>query len=144
MSKATIHSFEEIRGYLGDEADSLLNHQCKTLSKDYFNLPGKDVIEKVFIPSDRNVRTLQSLASIYNNGRLGGTGYLSILPVDQGIEHTGGSAFAPNPEYFDPENIIRLAINGDCNAVATTFGGLEPVCPAICAPHSFHCKNESQ
>ena len=124
MSTQAIHTTEDIRNFLGKEADSLLNHECKTLSKDYFRLPGKDVIEKVFVNSDRNIRTLSSLASIYNHGRLGGTGYLSILPVDQGIEHTAGSAFSPNPEYFDPENIIRLAINGNCNAVASTFGGL--------------------
>ena len=124
MSNTAKHSIEDIRHFLGKEADSLLNHECKTLNRDYFHLPGKDVIEKVFVNSDRNIRTLSNLASIYNHGRLGGTGYLSILPVDQGIEHTAGSAFTPNPEYFDPENIIRLAINGDCNAVASTFGGL--------------------
>ena len=124
MSTLPTRNIDEIRRYLGKDADTLLNHECKTLSKDYIHLPGKDVIEDVFMGSDRNIRTLQNLASIYNTGRLAHTGYLSILPVDQGIEHTAGSAFSPNPEYFDPENIIRLAINGDCNAVATTFGGL--------------------
>ncbi len=124
MSTQKQHSIDDIRKYLGDEADYLLSHQCKTLGKEYIHLPGGDVIDTVFAHSDRNIRALQNLASIYDHGRLGGTGYLSILPVDQGIEHTGGSAFSPNPEYFDPENIIRLAINGNCNAVATTFGGL--------------------
>ncbi len=96
MSTTAEHTIDDIRNYLGKEADSLLNHECKTLSREYFHLPGKDVIEKVFIPSDRNVRTLQSLASIYNHGRLGGTGYLSILSVDQGIE-TPGQCFYAKP-----------------------------------------------
>ncbi|MFW5705623.1 MAG: class I fructose-bisphosphate aldolase [Bacteroidota bacterium] len=115
---------EKIREYLGKQAGDLLDHKCKTVPSDQLTLPGPDYLDRVFTGSDRNVQTLKSLAEIFDHGRLGGTGYLSILPVDQGIEHTAGSSFAPNPAYFDPENIIRLAIEGGCNAVATTFGGL--------------------
>ncbi|MFO7658354.1 MAG: class I fructose-bisphosphate aldolase [Bacteroidales bacterium] len=118
------NSIEKIKEYLGDAQDALLNHTCKTVSASQLTLPGPDYIDKVFAGSDRNVQVIKSLASIYNHGRLAGSGYLSILPVDQGIEHTAGSSFAPNPKYFDPENIIKLAIEGGCNAVATTFGGL--------------------
>lgn len=115
---------DQILSYLGDDADSLMNHKCETISKDQLQLPGPDHIDTIFAQSDRNPQVLKNLASIYNTGRLGGTGYLSILPVDQGIEHSGGSAFGPNPIYFDPENIIQLAIEGGCNAVATTLGGM--------------------
>jgi class I fructose-bisphosphate aldolase len=117
-------TINKIKEYLGDSQDDLLTHKCKTVTVDQLMVPGPDYLDKVFTESDRNVQVLKSLASIYNHGRLGGTGYLSILPVDQGIEHTAGSSFAPNPMYFDPENIIKLAIEGGCNAVATTFGGL--------------------
>ncbi|QGY45813.1 class I fructose-bisphosphate aldolase [Maribellus comscasis] len=119
-----INRIEKIKEYLGDSRDDLLTHKCKTVTVDQLTLPGPDSLDKVFTESDRSVQVLKSLASIYNHGRLGGTGFLSILPVDQGIEHTAGSSFAPNPMYFDPENIIKLAIEGGCNAVATTFGGL--------------------
>ena len=119
-----MYNIEKIKEYLGDSRDDLLTHKCKTVTVDQLTLPGPDYFDKVFTGSDRNVQVLKSLASIYNHGRLGGTGFLSILPVDQGIEHTAGSSFAPNPMYFDPENIIKLAIEGGCNAVATTFGGL--------------------
>lgn len=119
-----INSFDTIKEYLGEEADFLLNYTSKTISKNELHLTGPDHVDKVFGLSDRSVKTIQSLSLIYNSGRLGGTGYLSILPVDQGIEHSAGSAFAPNPIFFDPENIIRLAIEGGCNAVATTLGGL--------------------
>lgn len=118
------NSIEKIKEYLGGSHDDLLTHTCETISASQLTLPGPDYIDKVFTFSDRNVQVLKSLASIYNHGRLGGSGYLSVLPVDQGIEHTAGSSFAPNPMYFDPENIIKLAIEGGCNAVATTFGGL--------------------
>lgn len=118
------NSIEKIKEYLGNAQDVLLNHTCKTVSANQLTLPGPAYIDKVFTGSDRNVQVLKCLASIYNHGRLGSSGYLSILPVDQGIEHTAGSSFAPNPIYFDPENIIKLAIEGGCNAVATTFGGL--------------------
>ncbi|MDX8431737.1 MAG: class I fructose-bisphosphate aldolase [Candidatus Algichlamydia australiensis] len=117
----------EIEKLLGKEAEKLLGHTCKTISKDLLHHPGKDWIDRIYAPSDRNIRTLQNLSSIFEHGRLGGSGYLSILPVDQGIEHTAGASFAPNPLYFDPENIIKLAIEGGCNAVATTFGVLGSV-----------------
>src|SRR5262249_50161525 len=103
--------------------ESLLSHQCK-VSKDKIHLPGPDHIDRVFVNSDRSPNVLRNLALMHNTGRLAGTGYLSILPVDQGIEHSAGSSFAPNPDYFDPENIIQLAIEGGCNAVATTLGAL--------------------
>ncbi len=119
--KNTTQNLEEL---LGKEAQNLLTFSQPKIKKEHLNVPGPDALDKVFGISDRNAATLISLSRIYNHGRLGGTGYLSILPVDQGIEHTGGSSFAPNPIYFDPENIIRLAMEGGCNAVATTFGGL--------------------
>lgn len=119
-----VNDIVKIREYLGDEQDYLLNHKCETVDKKMIAHPGINYIDEVFGPSDRNVQTLRSLSQLYNHGRLSGTGYMSILPVDQGIEHTAGASFAPNPVYFDPENIIKLAILGGCNAVATTFGGL--------------------
>ena len=100
---------------------------AKPISKSMLNQPGSDFVDRVWKDSDRNIQTIRSLSTLFNHGRLGGTGYMSILPVDQGIEHSAGASFAPNPEYFDPENIIKLAINGDCNAVATTFGVLGSV-----------------
>lgn len=114
----------KINEYLGKDNEELLNYRSVSLGRDKIHHTGPDHIDNVFGPSDRSSQVLRSLSALYNNGRLGGTGYLSILPVDQGIEHTAGSSFSPNPEYFDPENIIRLAIEGGCNAVATTFGGL--------------------
>lgn len=113
-----------IQQLLGDKAEYLLNHQCKTIDKSQIHLPGSDFVDRIFINSDRNVNVLRNLQAMYGNGRLANTGYLSILPVDQGIEHSAGASFAKNPIYFDPENIINLAIEGGCNAVATTFGGL--------------------
>src|SRR5437773_7738523 len=113
-----------IQEILGSDAQSLLNHQCKTISKDKLHLPGPDFIDRICVGSDRPIRALVSLQQLFKSGRLSGTGYLSILPVDQGIEHSAGASFAKNPIYFDPENIIKLAIEGECNAVATTFGGL--------------------
>lgn len=109
---------------VGDSAKSLLEHNCTTIPKDMLTLPGPDYVDRVFINSDRSNTVLRNLQSMYNHGRLGGTGYLSILPVDQGIEHTAGASFAPNPIYFDPENIVQLAIEGGCNAVASTLGVL--------------------
>ena len=116
-----------IEDLLGDKADDLLGHQCRTISKKDLHLPGHDIVDRIYLPSDRNPRVLCNLARIFNHGRLAGTGYLSILPVDQGIEHTAGASFAPNPAYFDPENIVKLAIDGGCNAVASTFGVLGAV-----------------
>jgi class I fructose-bisphosphate aldolase len=112
---------------LGNEADSLLKHECKTVAKDQLHLPGPDVVDRLFAATDRNNQVLRSLQWMLNTGRLGGTGYLSILPVDQGIEHSAGASFAPNPVYFDPENIVKLAIEGGCNAVASTLGVLGAV-----------------
>ena len=116
-----------IREILGTDADSLLNHQCKTISKDKLHLPGPDFIDRIHLTSDRPTRSLVSLQQLFKSGRLTGTGYVSILPVDQGIEHSAGASFAPNPMYFDSENIVRLAIEGGCNAVATTLGVLGSV-----------------
>jgi class I fructose-bisphosphate aldolase len=112
---------------LGTQADSLLNHNCTTIDKKTIHLPGKDFVDRIFKDSDRSIQVLKSLQSIYGNGRLADTGYVSILPVDQGIEHSAGASFAPNPIYFDPENIVKLAIEGGCNAVASTFGVLASV-----------------
>ena len=113
-----------IADYLGDEADYLLNHVSRTIPRENLALPGPDFTERVWLDSDRNPQVIRSLQQIYDNGRLAGTGYVSILPVDQGIEHSAGASFAPNPAYFDPANIIKLALEGGCNAVASTFGVL--------------------
>jgi class I fructose-bisphosphate aldolase len=118
---------KDIEALLGSEAEDLLTHVSKTVSKDQLNLPGPDFVDRVFSQSDRPVPVLRNLQGLFDHGRLGGTGYLSILPVDQGIEHSGGSAFAPNPIYFDPENIVKLAIEGGCNGVASTLGVLGAV-----------------
>ncbi len=117
----------EIIQLLGSEADSLLRHVCKTIDKAALQLPGPDFVDRVMAASDRPIPVLRNLQAIFNHGRLAGTGYLSILPVDQGIEHSAGASFAPNPLYFDPENIVMLAIEGGCNAVATTLGVLGAV-----------------
>jgi class I fructose-bisphosphate aldolase len=109
---------------LGADAQKLLGHQCKGIPRDALHLPGPDFVDRVFVASDRTPAVLRSLQTLFNGGRLAGTGYLSILPVDQGIEHSAGASFAPNPAYFDPENIVKLAIAGGCNAVASTFGVL--------------------
>lgn len=118
---------EHLQTLLGNEAKSLLEHQCKTITKEKLHLPGPDFIDRIFLQTDRKPAVLRSLAQMYNFGRLAGTGYLSILPVDQGIEHSAGASFAVNPEYFDPENIVKLAIEGGCNAVASTLGVLGAV-----------------
>ena len=118
---------DQIVELLGQEADSLLGHTSKTISRDSLHLPGPDFIDRVWKDSDRNPQVLRNLAAIYGHGRLAHSGYLSILPVDQGIEHSAGASFAPNPIYFDPENIIKLAIEGGCNAVASTYGVLASV-----------------
>jgi class I fructose-bisphosphate aldolase len=115
---------EQFLHLLGKEADSLLNHRCQTISRESLNLPGPDVVDRIYSASDRTPRVLGNLQKLLSHGRLRDTGYLSILPVDQGIEHSAGASFAPNPEYFDPENIVQLAIEGGCNAVASTFGVL--------------------
>jgi class I fructose-bisphosphate aldolase len=120
-------NYSEIQKLLGSDAEKLLNHTCKTVPKEQLHLPGPDWVDRIFAPSNRNPRVLRSLQTLFNHGRLGGTGYLSILPVDQGIEHTAGASFAPNPQYFDSENIVKLAIEGGCNAVASTLGVLGSV-----------------
>lgn len=116
--------FEHLQTLLGNEAQSLLEHECKTISKERLHLPGPNFIDRVFSLTDRKPAVLRNLAQIYNSGRLSGTGYLSILPVDQGVEHSAGASFAINPDYFDPEGIVKLAIEGGCNAVASTLGVL--------------------
>ncbi len=113
--------------WLGEEADDLLGHTCTTIAKDMLHLPGPDAIDRIYAATDRNNRVLGNLAWMFAQGRLGGTGYLSVLPVDQGIEHSAGASFVPNPAYFDPENIVRLAVEGGCNAVASTLGVLGSV-----------------
>ena len=118
---------DKIQGILGDAGTALLEHECQTISRDSLHLPGPDFVDRVHGLSDRPTRVLGSLAALTNSGRLSRTGYVSILPVDQGIEHSAGASFAPNPIYFDPENIVRLAIEGGCNAVASTLGVLGAV-----------------
>jgi class I fructose-bisphosphate aldolase len=115
---------KRITDLLGDKAAYYLEHDCKTISKSDIHLPSPDHIERIWVNSNRNNQVLKNFQALLDHGRLAGTGYCSIFPVDQGIEHSAGSAFAPNPLYFDPENIIRLAIEGGCNAVASTFGVL--------------------
>jgi class I fructose-bisphosphate aldolase len=123
---ATAEGIGRIEQLLGDNA-SLLTHQCKTIAKENLHLPGPDFVDRIFAASDRSPRVLAGLQRLFNHGRLAGTGYVSILPVDQGIEHSGGASFAPNPSYFDSENIVKLAIEGGCNAVASTLGVLGSV-----------------
>ena len=114
----------DIQTYLGSDAQALLSYQCKGISKSLLHVPGPDFVERIFAPSDRSIRVLNQLERLFRSGRLKGTGYVSILPVDQGIEHSAGASFAKNPIYFDPENIVRLAVEGGCNAVASTLGVL--------------------
>ena len=122
-----IRTIDTIVELLGDEAHSLLNHQCQTISKERLYIPNPDSVSEVWGLSDRNPQVLRSLEQLHTHGRLAGTGYLSILPIDQGIEHSGGASFAKNPDYFDPTKIVELAIEGGCNAVASTFGVLGAV-----------------
>src|SRR3984885_15595480 len=117
----------QIEQILGDDATKLLQHQCKTIPKESLHLPGPDYVALNYGPSDRPIRVLTALQALLDHGRLGGTGYVSILPVDQGVEHSAGASFAANPMYFDPENIVKLAIEGGCNAVASTLGVLGSV-----------------
>lgn len=117
-------TLSEIQSILGSEADDLLNHECKTIPKDRLHLPNPQLVSDIFAQSDRSKEVQKNLQELYGHGRLANSGYLSILPVDQGIEHSGGASFAKNPDYFDPENIVKLAMEGGCNAVASTFGAL--------------------
>jgi fructose-bisphosphate aldolase, class I len=114
----------DVASVLAGDAESLLGHECKTIARDDLTLPGPDFVDRVFAQSDRSPAVLRNLQSLLSSGRLAGTGYVSILPVDQGIEHSAAASFAPNPAYFDPDNIVRLAFEGGCNAVASTVGGL--------------------
>lgn len=115
---------ETIEQYLGSDAKNLLEHQSKGIPKESLHLPGPDFVDRIFVQTDRSPQVLRSIQALFGTGRLANTGYMSILPVDQGIEHSGGSSFAPNPIYFDGENIVKLAIEGGCNAVASTYGVL--------------------
>jgi class I fructose-bisphosphate aldolase len=124
---ATTTSTGKIETLLGAKAESLLGFKSPKISKDRLHLPGPDFVDRVWAASDRNIRVLTSLQRFFRHGRLSGTGYMSILPVDQGIEHSGGASFAKNPDYFDAENIVKLAVEGGCNAVASTFGVLGAV-----------------
>lgn len=121
MAKTSLFEF------LGTQASFYLEHECKTIPKSSLHLPGKNCVDQIWALSNRSNQTLRNLSALYNHGRLAGTGYVSILPVDQGIEHSAGASFAPNPDYFDPENIVKLAIDGGCNAVASTYGVLASV-----------------
>jgi class I fructose-bisphosphate aldolase len=131
---------EKLEEVLGPDARDLLEHKCNTVPKEQLHLPGPDFVDRVWKDSDRPTRVLRSLQSLSEHGRLAGTGYLSILPVDQGIEHTAGSSFAPNPIYFDSEKIVQLAIEGGCNAVASTFGVLGSVARRYAHRIPFICK----
>jgi class I fructose-bisphosphate aldolase len=127
MAPDTVYTYDRIVEILGEKAEGLLKHKSNTIPREQLHLPGPDFIERVYFHTDRSPQVLRSLQAMFDHGRLGGTGYLSILPVDQGIEHSAGASFAKNPLYFDPENIVRLAIEGGCNAVASTFGVLGAV-----------------
>ncbi len=140
MATATATTRSRLEEILGADAKSLLEHDCKTVPKSQLHLPGPDFVDQVWTLSDRPTRVLRSLQSMFDNGRLAGTGYLSILPVDQGIEHSAGASFAANPEYFDGERIVELALEGGCNAVASTFGVLGSVARKYAHRIPFICK----
>jgi class I fructose-bisphosphate aldolase len=140
MATATATSLTTLESILGDDAKDLLEHTSTTVPKSQLHLPGPDFVERIWIGSDRPTRVLRSLQSLFDHGRLGGTGYLSILPVDQGIEHSAGASFAANPAYFDGEKIVELAIEGGCNAVASTFGVLGSVARKYAHRIPFICK----
>ncbi len=140
MATATRGSSGKLEEILGADAANLLDHKCETVAKSMLHLPGHDFVDRVWKDSDRPTRVLRSLQTLFEHGRLAGTGYLSILPVDQGIEHTAGASFAPNPIYFDGEKIVELAIEGGCNAVASTFGVLGSVARRYAHRIPFICK----
>src|SRR6266568_4855516 len=141
MATATATSLSKLESILGTDAQSLLEHKCETIPKSQLHLPGPDFVTRIFATSDRPTRVLRSLESLFDHGRLAGTGYLSILPVDQGIEHSAGASFSANPAYFDGEKIVELAIEGGCNAVASTFGVLGSVARKYAHKIPFICKN---
>src|SRR5437660_9805096 len=138
MATSTIQG--QIETYLGAKADSLLGFKSPKIAKERLHLPGPDFVDRVYAATDRNLRVLTNLQRMFGNGRLSGTGYLSILPVDQGIEHSGGASFAKNPDYFDGGNIVKLALEGGCNAVASTFGVLGSVARQYAHRIPFICK----
>ena len=140
MATVTRGSLEKLEELLGADARDLLEHKCGTVPKEQLHLPGPDFVDRVWKDSDRPTRVLVSLQSILGHGRLGGTGYVSILPVDQGIEHTAGASFAPNPIYFDGAKIVELAVEAGCNAVASTFGVLGSVARRYAHQIPFICK----
>src|SRR3979409_2677821 len=140
MATVTRGSLEKLEEVLGPDARGLLEHKCNTVPKERLPLPGPAFVDRVWKDSDRPTRVLRSMQSLFEHGRLAGTGYLSILPVDQGIEHTAGASFAPNPIYFDGEKIVELAIEGHCNAVASTFGVLGSVARRYAHRIPFICK----
>jgi class I fructose-bisphosphate aldolase len=140
MATATATSLSKIEELLGDQAKALLEHTCNTVPKSDLHLPGPDFVERVWTLSDRPTKVLRSLQTLFDHGRLAGTGYLSILPVDQGIEHSAGASFSPNPAYFDGAKIVELAIEGGCNAVASTFGVLGSVARKYAHRIPFICK----
>src|SRR6266699_6235872 len=137
VTRGTTAKLEEL---LGDDASNLLEHKCGTVPKNQLHLPGPDFVSRVRKDSDRSIQVLRNLQTLFDHGRLAGSGYLSILPVDQGIEHTAGASFAPNPIYFDGEKIVELAIEGNCNAVASTFGVLGSVARRYAHRIPFICK----
>ena len=140
MATATATSLSRLESILGNDAKNLLEYECKTIPKSKLHLPGPDFVSRIFATSDRPTRVLRSLESLLDHGRLAGTGYLSILPVDQGIEHSAGASFSTNPDYFDGEKIVELAIEGGCNAVASTFGVLGSVARKYAHRIPFICK----
>ena len=140
MATVTRGSTAKLEELLGKDAEDLLEHRCQTVAKSELHLPGPDFVSRVWKDSDRSVQVLRNLQSFFDHGRLAGTGYLSILPVDQGIEHTAGASFAPNPIYFDGDKIVELAIEGGCNAVASTFGVLGSVARKYAHRLPFICK----
>jgi len=140
MATATKTTAGRVEEILGGDLEGLLSHRCQTVPADQLHLPGPDFVERIWSISDRPTRVLRSLETLLNHGRLAGTGYMSILPVDQGIEHSAGASFAPNPAYFDGENIVKLAIEGNCNAVASTFGVLGSVARRYAHKIPFICK----
>ena len=140
MATATRGSLEKIEEALGKDAQDLLEHKCQTVPKEQLHLPGPDFVDRIWKDSDRPTRVLRSIESMLDHGRLAGTGYLSILPVDQGVEHSAGGSFAPNPIYFDGAKIVELAIEGDCNAVVSTFGVLGSVARRYAHKIPFICK----
>ena len=139
--KGTVDMLDAIVDLLDKDADQLLKHKCKGISKESLHLPSSDFVDRIFLASDRSPRVLVNLQRLFGSGRLQNTGYVSILPVDQGIEHSAGASFAPNPAYFDPENIVKLAIEGGCNAVASTFGVLG-ICGAEIRPQDSVCRQD--